>query len=52
MAAQSDAIVMPADIQVLHMKIVIKMKISKSFETLFLGLKRCLAVNMTYLHSN
>ena len=28
------------------------MKISKSFETLFSDLKRCLGVSMTYLHSD
>ena len=50
MAAQSHAV--PADIRVLHMNIVEKMKISKSFETLFSDLKRCLAVSMTYLHSD
>ena len=50
MAAQSHA--MPADIRVLHMNIVKKIKISKSFETPFFGLKRCLAVSMTFLHSD
>ena len=50
MAAQSHAL--PAGIRVLHMKIVEKKKISKSFETLFSDLKRCLAVSMTYLHSD
>ena len=50
MAAQSHT--MPADIRVLHMNIVEKMKISKSFETPFFGLKRCLAVSMTFLHSD
>ena len=50
MAAQSHAL--PADIRVLHMNIVKKMKILKSFETLFFGLKRCLAVSMTFLHSD
>ena len=50
MAAQSHAL--PADIRVLHMKIVEKKEISKSFETLFSDLKRCLAVSMTYLHSD
>ena len=49
MAAQSHAL--PADIRVLHMNIVGKIKISKSFETLIFGLKRCLAVSMTYLRS-
>ena len=34
------------------MNIVKKMKISKSFETPFFGLKRCLAVSMTFLHSD
>ena len=38
LAAKSHAL--PADIRVLHMNIVKKMKISKSFETLFFGLKR------------
>ena len=28
------------------------MKISKSFETPFFGLKRCLAVSMTQMHSD
>ena len=50
MAAQSHT--MPADIRVLHMNIVEKLKISKSFETLFSDLKRCQAVSMTYLHSD
>ena len=50
MAAQSYT--MPADIQLLHINIVEKMKISKSFETPFFGLKRCLAVSMTFLHSD
>ena len=50
MAAQSHAL--PADIRVLHMNIVEKMKISKSFETPFFELKRCLAISMTFLHSN
>ena len=50
MAAQSHA--MPADIRVLHMNIVEKMKNSKSFETLFSDLKRCLTVSLTYLHSD
>ena len=50
MVAQSHT--MPADIRVLHMNIVEKMKISKGFETPFFGLKRCLAVSMTFLHSN
>ena len=50
MAPQSLA--MPADIRVLHMNIVKKVKISKSFETPFFGLKRCLAVSMTFLHSD
>ena len=50
MAARSHAL--PADIRVLHMNIVEKLKISKSFETLFSDLKRCLAVSMTYLHSD
>ena len=50
MAAQSHA--MPADIRVLHMNIVEKMKFSKNFETLFSDLKRCVAVSMTYLHSD
>ena len=50
MVAQSHAL--PADIRVLHMNIVEKMKISKSFETLFSDLKRCLAVSMTYLYSD
>ena len=50
MAPQSLA--MPADIWVLHMNIVEKIKISKSFETPFFGLKRCLAVSMTYMHSD
>ena len=50
MAAQSHAL--PADIRVLHMNIVEKMKISKSFETLFSYLKRCLAVSVTFLHSD
>ena len=49
MVAQSHTL--PANIRVLHMNIVEKMKISKSFETLIFGLKRCLAVSMTYLHS-
>ena len=34
------------------MNIVEKIKISKSFETPFFGLKRCLAVSMTYMHSD
>ena len=50
MAAQSHA--MPADIRVLHMNIVEKMKISKSFETPFFGLKMYLVVSMTFLHSH
>ena len=50
MAAQSHA--MPAVIRVLHMNIVKKMKISKSFETPFFDLKRCLVLSMTFLHSD
>ena len=50
MAAQSHA--MPADIQLLHINIVEKMKNSKSFEMQFFDLKRCLAVSMTFLHSD
>ena len=50
MAAQSHAL--PADIRVLHMNIVEKMKFLKSFETLFSDLKRCLAVRMAFLHSD
>ena len=45
MAPQSLA--MPADIRVLHTNIVEKMKFSKGFETLFFGLKRCLAASLT-----
>ena len=47
-----ESLAMPADIWVLHMNIVKKMKISKSFETLFSDLKTCLVVSMTYLHSD
>ena len=50
MAARSHA--MPADIQLLHINIVEKMKISKSFETPFFDLKRYLAVSMTFFHSD
>ena len=50
MAAQSHT--MPADIRVLHMNILEKMKISKSFETPFFDLRRCLAVSATFLHSD
>ena len=49
MAAQSHT--MPADIRVLHMNIVEKMKISKNFEMPFFDLKRCLTVSMTFLQS-
>ena len=34
------------------MNIMKKMKVSKSFETQFFGLKRCLAVSLTYMHSH
>ena len=49
MAAQSHA--MQADIRVLHMNIVKKMKVSKSSETPFFDLKRCQVLSMTFLHS-
>ena len=47
-----ESLAMPADIWVLHMNIVKKMKISKSFETPFFHLKRCLVLSMTFLHSD
>ena len=50
MTAQSLAV--PAYIWVLHMNIVVKIKISKSFETPLFGLKWCLTVSTTYLRND
>ena len=50
MAPQSHA--MSADIRVLHINIVKKMKMSKSCETPFFDLKRCLVLSMTFIHSD
>ena len=50
MPAESHA--MQADIRILHMNIVKKMKVSKSSETPFFDLKRCQVLSMTFLYSD